>query len=169
MGGAVTTTGRVATQAGSDCDSILFMNDYMPFPIPAVGAVVWQDDRILLIRRGHAPRKGSWSLPGGRQRRGETVDEAAMREIREETGVIIRVLDIAAVVDLIHRDADGAVEHHFTVVDVVAEWVSGEAIAGDDAAEVAWATRDELEAYDLTPKMLEVIAIAAEKRARSGS
>ncbi len=143
------------------------MNDKFTFPVPAVGAVVWKDDRILLIRRGQAPRKGMWSLPGGRQERGETVNEAAIREIREETGVAIHVLDVAAVVDLIHRDANGAVEHHFTVVDVVAEWVGGEAVAGDDAAEVAWATRDELARYDLTPKMLEVIAIAAEKRARS--
>lgn len=145
------------------------MNENLPLPVAAVGAVVWKDDRILLIRRGHAPRKGAWSLPGGRQRWGETVDEAVAREIAEETGVAIRVLEVAAVVDLIHRGADGAIEHHFTVVDVVAEWVSGEAVAGDDAAEVAWATRDELARYDLTPKMHEVIAVAAEKRARHRS
>lgn len=142
------------------------MNTDPLLPVCAVGAVVWQDDRVLLVRRGHAPRQGSWSLPGGRQRWGETVDEAVIREIGEETGIAIRILDIAAVVDLIHRDATGIIEHHFTVVDFVAEWVGGEAIAGDDAAEVAWATRNELERYDLTPKMHEVIGIAAEKRAR---
>jgi 8-oxo-dGTP diphosphatase len=145
------------------------MNSDSPLPVSAVGAVVWKDERVLLIRRGHAPRKGSWSLPGGRQRWGETVEEAVIREIAEETGTAIRILDVAAVVDLIHRDANGAVEHHFTVVDVVAEWVSGEAVAGDDAETVAWATREELAGFDLTPKMLEVIAIAAEKRAKARS
>jgi ADP-ribose pyrophosphatase YjhB (NUDIX family) len=136
-------------------------------PVAAVGAVVWKGDRVLLIRRGKAPRKGFWSLPGGRQDWGETVHEAVAREIREETGVTIRIVDLAAVVDLIHRDDAGMIEHHFTVIDVVAEWESGEAVAGDDAAEVAWAAPEDLAGYDLTPKMLEVIAIAAEKRAKA--
>jgi ADP-ribose pyrophosphatase YjhB (NUDIX family) len=142
------------------------MNEKSPAhgPVAAVGAVVWKDGRVLLIRRGRPPRMGQWSLPGGRQEWGETVDETAVREIREETGVAIRVLDVAAVVDLIHRDTDGAIEHHFTVVDVVAEWTDGEAVAGDDAAGVAWADPDALESYDLTPKMIEVIALARAKR-----
>ncbi len=136
-------------------------------PVAAVGAVVWKENRVLLIRRGKAPRKGFWSLPGGRQQWGETVYEAVAREIREETNVVIRIIDVAAVVDLIHRDDAGAIEHHFTVIDVVAEWVSGDAVAGDDAAEVAWAAPDELDGYGLTPKMHDVIAIAAEKRAKT--
>ncbi|HEY1721908.1 MAG TPA: NUDIX hydrolase [Magnetospirillaceae bacterium] len=138
--------------------------DSITLPVAAVGAVIWKDDRVLLIRRGKAPRKGFWSLPGGRQQWGETVYEAVTREIMEETGVTIRILDVAAVIDLIHRDDKGAIEHHFTVIDVVAEWVSGEAVAGDDAAEVAWAAPDELARYELTPKMHEVIEIAAGKR-----
>lgn len=140
------------------------MTGSMPAPVAAVGAVVWKDDRILLIRRGHPPRQGAWSLPGGRQQLGETVYEAVAREIREETAVEIRILDIAAVIDLIDRDPDGAIAHHYTVVDVVAEWTGGEARAGDDAAAVAWARHDDLAAYALTPKMHEVIAIAAAKR-----
>jgi len=140
------------------------MTDEPAAPVPAVGAVVWKGDRVLLIRRGHPPRQGAWSLPGGRQHMGETVNEAAEREIREETGIAIRVLDVAAVVDIFDRGPDGAVATHYTVVDVVAEWTSGEARAGDDAAEVAWAAPDELARYDLTPKVLEVIGIAAKKR-----
>lgn len=140
--------------------------DSIALPVAAVGAVIWKGDRVLLIRRGKPPRKGFWSLPGGRQQLGETVYEAATREIMEETGVTMRILDVAAVVDLIHRDETGAIEHHFTVVDVVAEWVSGEAVAGDDAEEVAWAAPGELKTYGLTPKMHEVIEIAAGKRGR---
>ena len=133
-------------------------------PVLAVGAIVWKGDKILLIRRGTAPRKGFWSLPGGRQQWGETVFEAGIREIREETGIEIRIVDTAAVVDLIDRAADGSVAYHYTVVDLVAEWVSGDAVAGDDAAEVAWAARDELAGYRLTAKTHEVIEIAARKR-----
>lgn len=139
------------------------MKSVFTAPVVGVGAVVWKDDRILLIRRGHPPRQGSWSLPGGRQKLGETVDEAVLREIREETGVAIRILDIAGVVDLIEW-VDGAIDYHYTVIDVVAEWTAGEAVAGDDAAAVTWATLDDLPTYELTPKMLEIIALAALKR-----
>ena len=134
-------------------------------PQVGVGAVVWKDDTVLLIRRGQAPRKGHWSLPGGRQQLGETVNQGVAREVLEETGVEIRILDTVAVVDLIEREGD-AIAYHYTVIDVVAEWVSGEARAGDDAAEVAWARPGELGPYALTPKMLEVIEAAAKKRGR---
>jgi ADP-ribose pyrophosphatase YjhB (NUDIX family) len=132
-------------------------------PIVGVGAVVWKDDRLLLIRRGRNPRKGSWSLPGGRQELGETVNQAAAREIREETGIEIRILDTLAVIDLIDRDGD-AIAHHYTVIDVQAEWVAGEARAGDDAEAVAWVRPDQLDGYDLTEKLREVIAASARLR-----
>ena len=132
-------------------------------PIVGVGAVVWKDDRLLLIRRGRNPRKGSWSLPGGRQELGETVNQAAAREIREETGIEIRILDTLAVIDLIDRDGD-AIAHHYTVIDVQAEWVAGEARAGDDAEAVAWVLPDQLDGYDLTEKLREVIAASARLR-----
>lgn len=132
-------------------------------PVVGVGAVVWRGDKLLLIRRGHAPRKGAWSLPGGRQELGETVEQTCLRELREETGVEVRLIEIAAVVDLIERDARG-VASHYTVVDFAAEWISGEARAGGDADEVAWAARDDLARYELTAKTIEVIALAAAKR-----
>ena len=132
-------------------------------PIVGVGAVVWKDDRLLLIRRGRNPRKGSWSLPGGRQELGETVNQAAAREIREETGIEIRILDTLAVIDLIDRDGE-AIAHHYTVIDVQAEWVAGEARAGDDAEAVAWVRPDQLDGYDLTEKLREVIAASARLR-----
>jgi ADP-ribose pyrophosphatase YjhB (NUDIX family) len=134
-------------------------------PQVGVGAVVWKGDELLLIRRGQPPRKGAWSLPGGRQQLGETVNEGVAREIREETGVEIRIIDTVAVVDLIEREG-GAIAYHYTVIDVAAEWVSGEARAGDDAAEVAWVRPDALAPYALTPKMLDVIAKSAKLRGR---
>jgi ADP-ribose pyrophosphatase YjhB (NUDIX family) len=133
-------------------------------PVVGVGAVVWKDGEVLLIRRGHAPRKGSWSLPGGRQELGETVHETALREIREETGIEIRILGVAAVVDLIEKDGD-AITHHYTVIDFNAEWLAGEARAGDDADAVAWVRPDRLDGYELTPKLREVIATSARMRA----
>jgi ADP-ribose pyrophosphatase YjhB (NUDIX family) len=134
-----------------------------PWPVVAVGAIVWKEDRILLIRRGRPPRQGQWSIPGGRQEAGETIQQAARREIREEAGIEIDILDIAAVVDLIDRD-DGELRHHYTVIDMLAEWRSGEAVAGDDALEVAWLRESELAGLGLPDLQRQVIAEAARKR-----
>jgi 8-oxo-dGTP diphosphatase len=137
-----------------------------PWPVVAVGAIVWKEDRVLLIRRGRPPRQGQWSIPGGRQEAGETVRQAVIREIREEAGIEIDILDIAAVVDLIDRE-DGELRHHYTVIDMLAEWRSGEAVAGDDALEVAWLRESDLAALDLPDLQRQVIAEAARKRGGS--
>ena len=95
---------------------------------------------MLLIRRAKPPRQGEWSLPGGLQKLGETVFEAARREVMEETGVVIRPLAVVDVVDLIERDRDDRrVRYHYTLIDVLAAWVAGEAVAAGDAADVLWA------------------------------
>lgn len=138
--------------------------EYPTSPLIGVGAVIWRADRVLLIRRGKPPRENEWSLPGGRQELGETVAEAARREAREETGLEITVRDVVAVVDLIDRDADGRVQFHYTLIDVLAEWQSGEAVAADDAAEVAWVTLDELPRYSLWSETERVIRLADERR-----
>jgi ADP-ribose pyrophosphatase YjhB (NUDIX family) len=132
-------------------------------PVVAVGAVIWKNDAVLLIRRGHAPGLGLWSLPGGHQKLGETVYQAAEREIREETSVSIDIIGIAGVVDLIDRDGE-TIRYHYTVIDVVAEWSDGQAVAGDDAAEVAWVRPERFPDYCLTDAVLAVIATAADKR-----
>jgi ADP-ribose pyrophosphatase YjhB (NUDIX family) len=137
---------------------------YPSRPIVGVGAVVWKGDRVLLARRGHPPRQGSWTLPGGAQDVGETVAETARREIREETGLEIDIVDVVAVVDLIERDAAGKVAYHYTVIDMLAEWRSGEAVAADDAEAVAWVHPDELDAYHLSGDALRVIGLASDKR-----
>ncbi len=140
------------------------MSAYPRQPVVGVGAVVWRGDKVLLARRGRPPKQGTWTLPGGKQHLGETVAETARRELREEAGLEIAVRDVVAVVDLIERDDQGAVVWHYTVVDLLAEWVSGEAVAGDDADAVAWVDPAALDAYALSGEALRVIALAAEKR-----
>jgi ADP-ribose pyrophosphatase YjhB (NUDIX family) len=137
-------------------------------PVVGVGAVVWKGDAVLLIRRGHPPRQGSWSLPGGHQEWGETVHQAVEREVREEAGVGIRIFDLAEVVDLIGRDGQD-IRFHYTVIDLVAEWVDGEAVAGDDAEAVAWVGPTQLDDYVLTEAVRRVIRRAAEKRRQARS
>jgi mutator protein MutT len=136
------------------------MRNFPDRPVVGVGAVVFKGDQVLLVRRAHPPRQGSWSLPGGKQELGETVAQAVLREVREETGITIRILGLAAVVDLIDAEA-GTIRSHYTVIDLLAEWVEGEAVAGDDAAEVAWAGPDDWAHYALTPQVQQVIAQAA--------
>ncbi len=99
-------------------------------PVPAVGVVCLRGREVLLIRRGTAPRIGEWSLPGGRIEPGERTVDAALRELREETGVEARILGLIDVVDGIFPEAG----RHYVLIDYVAEWVAGEPLAGDDAA-----------------------------------
>ena len=140
------------------------VNDYPNRPLIGVGVVVFKGDRVLLIRRGKPPREGQWSLPGGRQRLGERVADAAAREVAEEAGIQIDVGGLVDVVDSITRDTAGAVQYHYTLVDVVAEWRGGEAIAGHDAAEIAWADPNDLAPYGLWQETERVIALARSKR-----
>jgi ADP-ribose pyrophosphatase YjhB (NUDIX family) len=133
-------------------------------PVVGVGAVVWRDDRVLLIRRGTPPKQGAWSLPGGKQEWGETVATAAAREVWEETGVRITVGDVVAVVDLIQRDEEDRIQYHYTLVDVLARWESGDAHAATDATDVAWVTLDELGHYELWSETERVIRLADVRR-----
>ena len=131
--------------------------EYPERPVVGVGAVVWRGDRVLLIRRGKPPRLGQWSLPGGAQQLGETLEEAIAREVREETGLDLAELRFLATVDLIERDPDGLVRYHYTLIDFVAEAAAGEAVPGDDAAAVAWFTSGEIAALGLWSETVRII------------
>lgn len=137
---------------------------YPDRPVVGVGAVVWRDDRVLLVRRGRPPRLGQWSLPGGGQQVGETLLEAVAREVREETGLALEEARLLTTVDLIDRDPDGRVRYHYTLVDFTAEAAPGEAVAGDDADAVAWFGLEGLPALGLWAETLRIIALAADAR-----
>ena len=117
--------------------------EYPKRPIPGVGAVVLRETHgrleILLIRRGSEPMAGGWSLPGGAIELGETVREACVREILEETGMNVEPLAEIETVDIIERDSEGRVQYHYLVVDVLCRLVGGDLASGTDAREVAWA------------------------------
>ncbi len=140
------------------------VNDYPNRPLIGVGVVVAKGAHVLLVRRAKAPSAGRWSLPGGRQRLGETVRETAAREVREEAGVEVEVSALLDVVDSITRDEAGAIAYHYTLVDFLAEWRAGEARAGGDAAEVAWADPGDLAPYDLWDETLRLIHLGLAKR-----
>jgi 8-oxo-dGTP diphosphatase len=118
---------------------------YPELPRVAVGAVVFKDERVLLIRRGKAPARGDWAIPGGSVRLGERLQAAAEREILEETGLVIRVGEPVYTFDVIRRDAAGRFRFHYVIIDFLAEYVAGEVKAGDDAREARWVSAPEIQ------------------------
>ncbi len=121
-----------------------------PRPVVAVGVLVVRDGKALLIRRAKPPAQGRWSIPGGRLKYGETIIEAAKREVGEECGIEIEPSVVALVLNRIGRSGD-KIEYHYVIIDLLARWVSGEAVAGDDAAEVEWIRLDEIEDRPTSP------------------
>jgi 8-oxo-dGTP diphosphatase len=131
-------------------------------PVVGVGGVVVQDGRALVVKRAHAPRKGEWSLPGGTVELGETLTDAAAREIREETGLDVEVGEVIEVFDRVHR-LEGRVQYHFVIIDYLCRPIGGVLQAGDDADEVAWVTVDELERYGVNELAARVIREGLER------
>ena len=139
--------------------------DYPDRPIVGVGVVVLRGDKLLLIRRGKPPRLGQWSLPGGAQNLGETVEMAGRREVAEEAGLLLERIDLLTVVDLVERDAENRVRYHYTLVDLVAEAGEGEAVPGDDAAAIGWFARSDIDGLGLWSETVRIIDMALERRA----
>ena len=134
--------------------------EYPDWPRVGVGAVVLRPDSVLLVRRGRAPALGEWSLPGGAQELGETVEATARRELLEETGLSVGTLTLVAHVDSIHPDADGRIRYHYTILDFAAHWQGGEPVAGDDVTAAAFIRFDALDGLGLWSEALRVIAAA---------
>jgi len=125
-------------------------------PVVGVGGVVVRDGRALLVRRGKEPLYGRWVVPGGTVELGETLEEALVREMEEETGLHVEPVEVLTVFDRIDRDG-GHVSYHYVIVDYLCRWRAGEARAASDALEVAWVSAEDLPRYDLPSKALEVV------------
>jgi 8-oxo-dGTP diphosphatase len=141
------------------------MDDRREFPdrpLVGVGGVVISNGRALLIRRGSPPLEDQWSIPGGLLEVGESLREGVRRELLEETAIEVRVLELVEVFERIGLDGSGKARHHFVVLDYLCEALRGEAAAGSDATDVAWAAPDELERYSLGEATTRVILRAFE-------
>lgn len=123
-------------------------------PVPAVGVICLRGADVLLVRRAKPPLEDAWSLPGGRIEPGENVRAAALRELREETGIEAELLDLVDVIDGIFPEA------HYVLIDFAARWIAGEPQAGDDAREARFFSPEALDALDLWPATQRVIAAA---------
>ena len=131
--------------------------EYPDRPYVGVGVIVFRDKDVLLVKRNKDPNKGFWSIPGGKQILGETLVEAAQRELVEETGVRVDSLLLVDVADAIISDAEGKIKYHYTLVDYMGHWYSGDSSAGDDAQEVRWVHMNELSSYSLMDKTMNII------------
>ena len=136
------------------------MTPPLPAPVPCVGVVCLREDEVLLIRRGTPPRQGEWSLPGGRIEPGERAVDAALRELREETGVEAEITGLLDVVDGIFPEAG----RHYVLIDYAARWRSGEPVAGDDAVEARFVTLDQARTLVRWDETRRVIQLATASR-----
>jgi ADP-ribose pyrophosphatase YjhB (NUDIX family) len=139
---------------------------YPERPMVAVLAVVPRpmdnEWRVLIVQRAQQPNAGRWGFPGGVLELGETVAEGAMRELREETGISADAAGVLNVNDAVSHDDEGRVAFHYVLIAVRGVWRSGEGVAGDDAAAVAWASRDDILAgkYPTFPTLLPLLDMA---------
>jgi 8-oxo-dGTP diphosphatase len=138
---------------------------YPTQPVVGVGVIIWRGDKVLLVKRGQPPRKNEWGLPGGVQQLGETILSAAVREVREETGLDIVPLGIVTALDALTRDKQGKIEYHYTIIEVAAESRDGEPRAGSDALGIRWATIEEIEKLCTWPEVVRVVRLSLLQRA----
>jgi len=130
---------------------------YPEQPIAVVGAVVFKEGKILMIKRAQEPSKGKWSIPGGIIELGETAFEAARREVTEECSIEVEIERVLDSVDNIIRDEEGRIKYHYVIIDLLARYVDGEIRAQSDAEECRWVTPQELMELDITPMLRDML------------
>jgi 8-oxo-dGTP diphosphatase len=140
--------------------------EYPDHPIVGVGAIIIKGEEVLLARRGKEPGYGKWSIPGGAVKLGETLEEAVIREVREEVNLAIRVKEVVEVLERIFHDPEGRVQYHYVLVDFLCEHLSGEGRPSSDALEVQWIPVSEIPHQPLPGKTKGVIQKAFEMRQR---
>ena len=136
--------------------------EYPDTPLVGVGAIIIEDGRVALVKRGHAPLVGEWSIPGGVMEVGETVREAAVREACEETGLQV-IVELLGIYERLLRDEQGKVRYHYLLVDFLCRRTSGELCAAGDAEEVRWFTPEEVKQLMLPDDTNEVIRLGFER------
>src|SRR5215813_158175 len=131
--------------------------EYPELPLIGVGSIIIEGDRVVLVKRAHPPIQGQWSIPGGVLEVGELVREAAVREAREETGLIVEAGELLGVFDRVLRDAERRVQYHYVLIDFLCRLVGGELRAASDAEQVRWFTLGELPGLKLAEDTQGVI------------
>ncbi len=134
--------------------------EYPAHPRVGVGVAVLRPGAVLLARRGTPPHVGAWSLPGGGQELGETMEQTARRELAEETGLVVGALHLAGVVDSVTRDAAGKVRFHYTIIDYAALWRGDAARPGGDISELAWVGFEHFDAFGLWSEARRIVECA---------
>ena len=126
-------------------------------PVLAVGAVVFKEQRVLLVKRGNPPAKGMWAIPGGSVKLGETLKQAAAREILEETGIRIKAGKPVYSFEVIERDKTGTIRFHYYIVDLACEYEGGEIKPGDDAVDAQWIGEKDLNHFQINPETRKLL------------
>jgi len=145
------------------------VREYPERPIVGVGGVVVREGAVLLVQRAAEPLKGHWTLPGGAVEPGETLIEAVQRELREETGLEVRVLEMVEVFERITRDESNRPRYHYVLIDYLCEALDGKPQPSSDVTAVAWARPEEFPRYQLSEKATAVIQKALALARRGGS
>jgi 8-oxo-dGTP diphosphatase len=140
---------------------------YPTRPYLAVSAAIFRDGRVLIVRRGK-PAHGVYTLPGGGVELGETLEQAVIREVREETGLDIEPLELAGYRQMIVRDAGGKIERHFVILPFAARWIAGEISLNEELADASWLLPSELSGLKTTEGLAEIVAAAGERIAARG-
>src|ERR1700751_4916175 len=137
--------------------------EYPETPLVGVGAIIIEERRVVLVKRGHPPLEGKWSIPGGVLEVGETLRKAVVREALEETGLAVEPGELLGVFERVLPDKQGRMKYHYVLIDFLCRPVAGELVAGDDADEVRWFRRDQLAPLQLARETEEVILKGFEK------
>ncbi len=137
--------------------------EYPDRPLVGVGAIIVENGRVVLIKRGKAPLLGEWSVPGGMLELGETLRRGAEREALEETGLAVRATELLGVFDRVVPDAEGKTMYHYVLIDFLCNPIAGELRASGDAAEAKWFTAEDLAALKLPEDTAAVIRFGLEK------